>query len=150
MMISVVILESIAIYKALELKKTIHPPIINIPAVQPISQTHQLDQKIRNVILVVQSLTALVKEQQAKLEKLSALDSHEVISEQLTNPAMPVVTVSVIKANLRTGPGKEYPTLMAVTGGTRLVLLSNQKGWQKILAPSGEEAWIHGSLAQES
>lgn len=53
-----------------------------------------------------------------------------------------VATVIVDKANLRSGPGKEYPAIMAISKGTRLLVEEQQKDWFRVVAPTGESLWV--------
>lgn len=66
--------------------------------------------------------------------------------EELTTPSMPIATVAVEKANLRTGPGLNNSPLMAVSKGTRLVIEERIGEWYRIVAPTGERAWISSEV----
>ena len=50
--------------------------------------------------------------------------------------------ITVPKANLRIGPGKSYSALMAVAEGTELLVEEDREGWLRVIAPSGEAAWV--------
>ncbi len=57
-----------------------------------------------------------------------------------------VATVSVDKAELRLGPGKNNSAIMTVRRGSRLSVEKLQGEWYRVFAPNGERAWIHSSL----
>ena len=57
-----------------------------------------------------------------------------------------VATVSVEKADLRLGPGKNHSALMSVPKGSRLVVEVRQGEWYRVFAPNGERAWVHSGL----
>jgi uncharacterized protein YgiM (DUF1202 family) len=65
-----------------------------------------------------------------------------------TQPAdeMPVATVVVEKANLRTGPGAEHSPLMSVTRGTRLLVEIRRGEWYRVISPSGSRAWVSADV----
>jgi len=62
------------------------------------------------------------------------------------NVDLQVATVSVDKADLRLGPGKNHSALMAVPRGSRLVVETRQGEWYRVFAPSGERAWINSGM----
>jgi hypothetical protein len=57
-----------------------------------------------------------------------------------------VATVTVEKAELRLGPGKNHSALMTVRQGSRLMIEARQGEWYRVFAPNGERAWIQASL----
>ncbi len=57
-----------------------------------------------------------------------------------------VATVTARKANLRVGPGKQHSILFHVNEGSRLVVETRQGDWYRVIAPSGERAWISSSI----
>lgn len=59
---------------------------------------------------------------------------------------LPVATVVVEKANLRTGPGTENSSLMSVSRGTRLVVETRNGSWYRVFAPNGARAWVTGDV----
>ncbi len=59
---------------------------------------------------------------------------------------MPIATIIVDKAQLRTGPGKDNSPLMAVTKGTRLAIETRQGEWYRVLAPTGARAWVSSDV----
>jgi len=60
--------------------------------------------------------------------------------------ALHVATVTVEKAELRLGPGKNHSALMTVRQGSRLMVEARQGEWYRVFAPNGERAWIQSSL----
>ena len=62
--------------------------------------------------------------------------------EQKTNDEMPIATVIVDKANLRAGPGTNNSPIMTIGKGTRLAIETRQGDWYRVVAPTGERAWI--------
>lgn len=61
---------------------------------------------------------------------------------------MQVATVSVEKADLRLGPGKNNSALMTLRKGSRLAVEARQGEWYRVFAPNGQRAWIHSSLVR--
>jgi hypothetical protein len=59
---------------------------------------------------------------------------------------LPVATVVVEKANLRTGPGTDNSSLMSVSRGTRLVVETRNGSWYRVFAPNGTRAWVTGDV----
>ncbi len=59
---------------------------------------------------------------------------------------LPIATVTVDKANLRAGPGKDHSPLMTVKMGTRLVIETREKNWYRVTAPTGARAWVSSSV----
>lgn len=59
---------------------------------------------------------------------------------------LPIATVIVDKANLRTGPGTDNSALMSVSKGTRLVVETRNGSWYRVFAPNGARAWITGDV----
>ena len=57
-----------------------------------------------------------------------------------------IATVTVDKADLRLGPGKNNSALMTLRKGSRLAVEERQGEWYRVFAPNGERAWIHSSL----
>ncbi|MCB0318290.1 MAG: SH3 domain-containing protein [Bdellovibrionales bacterium] len=56
---------------------------------------------------------------------------------------MPIATVVVKKANIRTGPGVNNSPLMTVSRGTRLAVETRQGEWYRVIAPTGVRAWVN-------
>ena len=56
---------------------------------------------------------------------------------------MPIATVVVKKANIRTGPGVNNSPLMTVSRGTRLAVETRKGDWYRIIAPTGVRAWVN-------
>lgn len=59
---------------------------------------------------------------------------------------MPVLTVTVDKANLRTGPGKDNSPIMTVSKGTRLAVETRLNDWYRIITPTGTRAWVSSEV----
>lgn len=57
-----------------------------------------------------------------------------------------IATVTAQKANLRTGPGLNNSVLLTVSKNSRLVVESRQGDWYRIIAPTGERAWISSTV----
>jgi hypothetical protein len=68
------------------------------------------------------------------------------VADEVTD--MQVATVSVDKADLRLGPGKNHSALMTLRRGSRLAIEARQGEWYRVFAPNGQRAWIHSSLVQ--
>jgi SH3-like domain-containing protein len=61
---------------------------------------------------------------------------------------MEVATISVEKADLRLGPGKNNSALMTLPRGSRLAVEARSGEWYRVFAPNGQRAWIHSSLVR--
>jgi hypothetical protein len=59
-----------------------------------------------------------------------------------------VATISVDKADLRLGPGRNHSALMSLRRGSRLAVEARQGEWYRVFAPNGQRAWIHSSLVR--
>ncbi len=78
------------------------------------------------------------------------------MSEQPQNSAptsdpsgdLQVATISVDKADLRLGPGRNHSALMSLRRGSRLAVEARQGEWYRVFAPNGQRAWIHSSLVR--
>jgi hypothetical protein len=57
-----------------------------------------------------------------------------------------VATISVDKADLRLGPGRNHSPLMTLGRGSRLMVEARQGEWYRVFAPNGERAWVAASL----
>ena len=57
-----------------------------------------------------------------------------------------IATVTVPKANLRTGPGMNNSPLMSVKKNSRLVVEKQLDGWYRVVTPEGTRAWISSSV----
>jgi hypothetical protein len=68
------------------------------------------------------------------------------VAPQQHGKQLPIATVVVKKANLRTGPGLNNSVLLTVSKNSRLVVEKRQGGWYRVIAPSGERAWISGKV----
>jgi hypothetical protein len=59
-----------------------------------------------------------------------------------------VAMVSVDKADLRLGPGRNHSALMSLRRGSRLAVEARQGEWYRVFAPNGQRAWIHSALVK--
>jgi uncharacterized protein YgiM (DUF1202 family) len=59
---------------------------------------------------------------------------------------MPIATIVADKAKLRAGPGSEHSEIMSVTKGTRLAVETKKGQWYRVMAPTGQRAWISGDV----
>jgi uncharacterized protein YraI len=59
---------------------------------------------------------------------------------------MPIATVTVDNANLRTGPGLNNSPLMTVSRNTRLTVETRQGDWYRVISPTGARAWIASAV----
>jgi hypothetical protein len=64
------------------------------------------------------------------------------------NHDLQVATISVDKADLRLGPGRNHSALMSLRRGSRLAVEARQGEWYRVFAPNGQRAWIHGALVR--
>ncbi|MCB0330943.1 MAG: SH3 domain-containing protein [Bdellovibrionales bacterium] len=71
----------------------------------------------------------------------------------MTRPGTPestqqlaIATVMVPKANLRAGPGMNHSVLLTVPKGSRLVVETRKSEWYRVIAPTGERAWVSGDV----
>jgi len=62
------------------------------------------------------------------------------------DPDMLIATVTVDKANLRTGPGTDNSPLMTVARGTRLAVETRQGEWYRVISPTGARAWVSSDV----
>ena len=65
-----------------------------------------------------------------------------------TSQDMPLATVTMDSANIRTGPGPQYSTLMTISRGTSLAVESRQGEWLRVITPMGARAWINSSAVR--
>ena len=61
---------------------------------------------------------------------------------------MQVAIISLDKADLRLGPGKNHSPLMSLRKGSRLAIEARQGEWYRVFAPNGQRAWIHASAVR--
>lgn len=94
---------------------------------------------------VTEALHFLVKEVKAQYEP--AIEPAQVSQSALiSSHLLKVASVSANKVYLRTGPGIEHSPLMAVKNGSRLIVEEDAGEWLRVIAPSGERAWVKGEL----
>jgi hypothetical protein len=82
----------------------------------------------------------------SKVESSPAVKSASAVTEPLPSADLQIATVSVAKADLRVGPGKEHSPLMEVGRGARLAVEARKGEWYRVFAPNGQRAWVHSSL----
>ena len=70
----------------------------------------------------------------------------EEVKPPSRNTDMQIATVTVDKADLRVGPGKNNSALMSLRRGSRLAVEERQGEWYRVFAPNGQRAWVHSSL----
>lgn len=75
---------------------------------------------------------------------------HPAPSAPVSEPSgdLQVATISVDKADLRLGPGRNHSALMSLRRGSRLAVEARQGEWYRVFAPNGQRAWIHSSLVR--
>jgi len=98
-----------------------------------------LDEHLNKATRVLQFLVSELKTEDLTSQNVALL---ETLNQ--SNPK--IVEVSVDKANLRAGPGENHAMVMAISGGSRLIVETEQNGWYRVIAPSGERLWISKSL----
>lgn len=137
-------------YAAKPNKEQIATP--NITTRSPIEPpTDSMDTKLANLGGVIDSVIQSINEQNETLGhllNLNVVPSNHGVADNLQEPDLPVVTVTADKANLRSGPSQSAPATMAVKGGTRLVRITVEGDWLKVMAPSGEQLWILADLTK--
>jgi len=85
---------------------------------------------------------------QSQFSKLNRPTSNDhTVAEQVDAPGeMPIATVIVTKAHLRTGPGKDHSPLLSVSEGTRLAVETREGEWYRVITPTGARAWVAGEV----
>lgn len=73
---------------------------------------------------------------------------HPQVAAPNLNDDLQVATISVDKADLRLGPGRNHSALMSLRRGSRLAVEARQGEWYRVFAPNGQRAWIHASLVR--
>lgn len=71
-----------------------------------------------------------------------------IVPDRKVSEDMPIVTVIVDKANLRTGPGDNNSPLMTIAKGTRLAVETRIGEWYRVITPTGSRAWISGEVVR--
>jgi len=78
--------------------------------------------------------------------KVSDFRSHEGwIKKSLVGPA-PGVVVKVNSANVRKGPGEDYPIVFRALEGVAFKVLGEKGDWVEVQHESGKKGWIFKSL----
>lgn len=90
-----------------------------------------------------------------RFQKISTVLSYLLNQRILATPQgsgtegeLPVATVIVDKAYLRTGPGKEHSPVMALSRGTRLVVERQEGSWYEVTGPTGQRLWAAGEVIE--
>lgn len=103
----------------------------------------------------IQSLSKLTKARATspiqKYQKSMAPRKSAVMDNpgaQEVKDQLPIATVVVDNANLRTGPGLGNSVLLQVSRNNRLVVEKRDGSWYRVIAPTGERAWISGEVIQ--
>ena len=71
-----------------------------------------------------------------------------VSPDALAESDLPVATIVVDKAYLRSGPGKEHSPVMALSRGTRLVVERQEGNWYEVTGPTGNRLWVAGEVLE--
>ncbi len=116
--------------------------------VERLSRTIEIRNK--QVIQQANANSAFVKPASSSVNARAAMQNHGqtvvrervIVKEGKAAEDLPVVVVTSDKANLRTGPGQDNSSLMAVTKGNRLVVETKQGGWFRVFTPNGVRAWV--------
>lgn len=109
---------------------------------QTSSTTKLLQQRLNSVLSAVEGLSEVSKSQTSLIGKSLSDPKADNLFDNKNNNNLQVVTVSVPKANLRLGPGTEHGILMALSEGVRLLVEQSEGSWLRVIAPSGERAWV--------
>jgi hypothetical protein len=104
--------------------------------------------KLRNPTAEARAvLTSHQNPQPTRVTGVSApTPASRVVERPKEEQALPIATVLVDKANLRTGPGLNNSVLLTVSKGSRLVVEKRQGEWYRVIAPTGERAWLSGAV----
>jgi hypothetical protein len=84
----------------------------------------------------------------AQVKTLTSAPESSLATGQDLNSDVQVATISVDKADLRLGPGRNHSALMSLRRGSRLAIEARQGEWYRVFAPNGQRAWIHSSLVR--
>lgn len=77
---------------------------------------------------------------------LTVPEATEVAVATVTDVAPPAANIATVLGQgvtVRSGPGKSNGALFALTAGTRVTVLQNQRGWLKITDPKGRTGWAY-------
>jgi N-acetylmuramoyl-L-alanine amidase len=61
-----------------------------------------------------------------------------------------LITVNAYHVHIRSGAGTDFPIIGEVDFGSRLPVLSQDRGWFEVTLPNGETGWIAGWLTDSS
>ncbi|NBW40034.1 hypothetical protein EBR25_03415 [bacterium] len=115
--------------------------------------SHIIEKRNIKSIQTIQRKANIV-ESPSKAEMLhrSKLEEHvkdtPTKAESMTDMSqkLSIATVTAKKANLRTGPGLNNSVLLTVSQRSRLVVEMRRGNWYRVIAPTGERAWISGTV----
>lgn len=94
----------------------------------------------------IQTAAAAIATGEVMSKKEASLLASNAPSQESSREQISIATVTAQKANLRTGPGLNNSVLLTVSKNSRLVVESRQGDWYRIIAPTGERAWISGTV----
>jgi len=89
---------------------------------------------------------ARVEELAAQRRAPAAAPAVQRITSAIPAEEMPIATIVVDKANLRTGPGQDNSPLMSVSRGTRLAVETRRGDWYRVISPTGARAWVSAEV----
>jgi hypothetical protein len=99
----------------------------------------------RNTAVIARSLGTDAEQPKAAAPARAAMP---VRPQPQTDDEMPVATVIVKSAHLRSGPGPNNSPLMSVERGARLTVEQRVDDWYRVIAPTGKRAWIAASMVR--
>ncbi|MCB0311198.1 MAG: SH3 domain-containing protein [Bdellovibrionales bacterium] len=97
-------------------------------------------------ILEHRNQRALAKFAPGKSAPAHANKPVETAQSEVPQTDMLIATVTVDKANLRSGPGVNHSPLMTVANKTRLAVEHRSGDWYRVITPNGTRAWISSSV----
>jgi hypothetical protein len=105
------------------------------------------DSKVHNKSGKVEDKLFSTNLKRSEFSKLNNSIANQPVAEQVDAPGeMPIATVIVTKAHLRTGPGKDHSPLLSVSEGTRLAVETREGEWYRVITPTGARAWVAGEV----
>lgn len=70
-----------------------------------------------------------------------------IISSPTTTPELPMARVAVV-ANVRAGPGVEYPVVRVFEAGAPVRLLGRFAGWYQVQGPGDVQGWMAAQVLE--
>jgi len=129
---------------ASELEKTRSRLLISEVEVERLSSI--LEDRNRQSISRLTGSTSLNRDAPPNARAATQSRQAAIPSERAPSSDMPIATVNVDNANLRTGPGLNNSPLMTVSKGTRLTVETRQGDWYRVISPTGARAWVASSV----